>query len=166
MELSTIADWFGVAGGIAVGATWIWNVQAWFRTKIAHAREGAAIGSYLVTELLNQATSPARRGDIHAYIQFRCTETESDYSRGVMRYLAMGYLILFIGLFLIAANRVFVTDASPWLWRLSIATYIVAVISFAMSLFFSAQLRRLEMGWQKKAGDVLRERAFRHVSET
>ncbi len=140
MELSTLADWFGVVGGITVGATWIWKVQAWFRTKITFAQEGAAIGSDLVTELLNQATSPARRADIHAYIQFLCTEMESDYTRRVMHSHAIGYLILFIGLLLAVVSRVFVTDALPWLWWLSIATYIALVISFAMSLFFSAQL--------------------------
>ena len=163
MEISALSDWFGIVGGLALAATSMWKIARWFREKIIDAEEGAKLGEELVTELLNRATSPARRADIHAFIQFRCIETEANQTHTVMLSISMAYGTVFIGIFLAIADRFFVTSAMPWLWRFSIASYAALIIAFAMALFFSRQLRVLNRAWHVRAGNVLQERAFKHA---
>lgn len=164
MELSTIADWLGVIGGLALGASWLWKLQKWLRTKIEDTKEGAALGSRLVAELLEQATSPARRADIHAFIQFRCIEFESSRTRHLVCSLAVGAFAAATGLLLTLICKMFDADLIPsWLWWLSITNYGALVVALGMMLFFGAQRRHLEAGWQDSARTILQGRAFRHV---
>jgi hypothetical protein len=166
MELSTTADWLGVIGGVALGSSWLWKLWRWLHAEVAWANEGAIAGGELVAELLDQAISPARRADIHAYIQFRCTEIEAGRTRRLMCSSAMGAFVLAIGLFFLLSWRVLDVELISWLWWLSITNYVVLVIAFSLSLFFNAQLRRVEEGWQRSARNALGERAFRYAPKT
>lgn len=166
MELSAILDWFDVVAGIALGAGWLWKLGGWFHAKVIYAREGAKLGEALVTELFSHATSPARRADIHAFIQFLCTEMEGEHTRSVMLSIVNACAVALMGGVLVVVDRFLNTDAAPWLWRFSLVAYVVTVISVAMFLFFSRQLRNVQIGWHNRAGDVLKERAFKHIPET
>lgn len=166
MDISSISNWSGVAGGILLGATWIWKLQRWFREKVAHAREASELDSELAAVLLNQATSPARRADIHAFILFRCMEVESSHIRSRLLSLATGCLVSVLGLSLSFARRVFDTEAMPWLWWFTVAMFASVLISFVMALFYDRLLRTIEKGWHQCAGEVLHQRAIRHVPET
>lgn len=163
MELSTTADWLGVIGGCALSFSWVWKFQRWLRAKVVWARAAAERGGSLVAELLENATSPARRSDIHAYVQFRCIEIEASRTRQVVVLIAMGMSAALLGLLMMVLHRIFDTDQSPWLWWIVVTNYVASLIAFCMSMFFGWQLRHVELGWQQVASKVLGERALRHV---
>ena len=164
MELSIIADWLGVVAGSALGISWARKFYRWLREKVRTAVQFAELGSSIVAELLESATSPARRADIHAYLHCRLVEIEGRHTRGLISQLAMAVAALFTGWVMVVLYRLLDTSQLPWLWWFFIANYAIAWIAFAMMLFFSWQLRHMELGWQKTAFQVLQDRAFSHVS--
>lgn len=166
METSEIANWFGILTGVAFSVTFIHKIWQWFQTKIKNTQEAAQFGETLVTELLNKATTPARRADIYVYIQFAYTEMEAEHTRNIIQSIAASFSVVFFGISLVVLNRLLYTDTVLWIWRLSIGAYVLLVISVAMAQFFSKQLRNLQISWHKRVGSILRERAFHHVKET
>ena len=166
MEISNIANWFGIITGVAFSLTCIRNIWQWFQAKIKYTQEGVHFGEILVTELLNKATTPARRADIYAYIQFSCTEIEGEHIRHLIHSVIASCSVVFFGIFFVVVSRFFDTDAAPWLWRLSVGGYVLLVTSVGMALFFGRQLRNLQTSWHRQAGTILRERALHHVKET
>lgn len=163
MNVTVVSEWLGIIAGITLVAGWIWKITKWFREKIISAERSAKLGEELVSELLSRATSPARRADIHSFIQFRCIQTEAGITRHIILSILIGCIIAFIGILLIIADRFIDTSVAPWMWRFSIASYAVAIIFFAIVLFFIRQLHVINHAWNKRAENVLKDRAFKHV---
>lgn len=163
MDISVISSWLGIVVSMATGVASIWKLYGWLQRQVAIAREGSELGADLVEALLSQATNPARRADIHAYIQFRCTEIKSDRNLKTLQCLAMGFGLGFVSFYLVVALRFLDFYAMQWLWWLTFALILCLLVSFVMMLFFQAQVWRYDRAWHKKAGVVLQQRAFIHA---
>ena len=163
MDISVILSWVGTIFSMATGIASIWKLYGWLQRQVATARERSELGADLVEALLSQATNPARRADIHAYIQFRCTEMESDRNLRTLQSFAIGFSLVLVSFFLIVSFRFLDFYAMQWLWWLTFASFFCLLVSFAMMLFYQAKVRYYAGAWHKKAGVVLQQRAFNHV---
>jgi hypothetical protein len=173
MELSTTANWLSVIGGIIsvisvtmLGVSWLWKFNKYLRADIKQADERAIKGGDIVAELLNQATNPARRADIYAYIQFQCTEFEANHTRRLISSSVMSGLILAGVPFISFLRRILDSGPALWLLWLFIISYIMYVISFFAVLFQEHKLGRMEREWKTRARNILSGQAFRHILKT
>ncbi|WP_353219555.1 hypothetical protein [Salinisphaera sp. S4-8] len=166
MEISVLSNWFGVLSGVAFGATWLWKLQIWLRRNVAEVREAADDGKHLATEVLDKATSPARRADIYAFIHFRSTEIEAERTRQLICNIAISFFIVFFGFVLALFELLFVTDSVSWLRLFLYTTYSMLIVSFLVALYFGWRVKKLDLAWQSSAHAILRGRAFGYIDDT
>ena len=166
MDVATTANWFGILSGLALGGTWFWKIVKWLSARNDSAKESARIGGRIVSELLDVATSPARRADIHTFILFRCTQIEADSTRRFFRSLLFGVIFLVVGVLTVSIFRLIEFKGIEWLWWFLVINSLIAVVAFFYALFFEYQLKRINEAWQATARKVLGERAVRHVNTT
>jgi hypothetical protein len=166
MDLSTTANWMGVIFGLATGAAWFWKFLKWLRSILNRAEEAAALGSSIVSELLDSATTPARRADIHAFVQFRCTEIEADRTRRFFRIILTSMIVLVVGVLTAFVFRILDFKDIGWLWWFLVINSLIGFVAYASALFFEHQIKRMNSAWQATARKALGNRAVRHINKT
>jgi hypothetical protein len=124
----------------------------------------AALRSF-IADLLNQATNPARRADIHVYILFRCTEIEANLTRRLLSLLALAAGFVGATIVMVFSWRGIDFESAPWRYWVLITPY-VGIFAMLLFLFFSNyKYARFGRAWQTKACEILYERASRHVKD-
>lgn len=163
-NLSPMATLLGILSGILGIAIWIWNVTKWFRKQAKNTQDTAKLGEKLAEQLLNKATNPTRRAEIHAFILFNNVKMESNHTRYIISCWIIGASLTIA--FYLLINLIIRTIAIwclTWFHLLVCALYIVLVVSYGLLVFFVFRLRRMQRGWQDKTGSILKDRAFSHL---
>jgi hypothetical protein len=163
MDMSNVANWFGVLGGVALITTWLLRLLKWLRTRLVEAEALADFAGRLVSELLNNATSAVKRADIHAFVQFRSTQIEADRTRLLLIFILMSFAIAPTLLFLIFILRHGDFTGAQWKWWVFAVFGLILSISYVSALFLSYQIRRIDTAWQSTARDILTKNALQHV---
>lgn len=162
MDMAGAVAWGSAIGGIGGSITVLVNVWKWFQIKRRDTRETAELGAALAATLLNQATSPAKRADIHAYIQFQHTRWEANNLRRNIWLVASWSLLLFLSCGMELSYRILDVLQMPWLWYSALGALGLSFVVLAATTFINLQLRQMEAGWIDSAENVLRNRAIKH----
>jgi hypothetical protein len=134
---------------------------AWAKTKNTIPDE-ATLRSF-VADLLSQATSSARRADIHAYILFRCNEIEANLTRRLLSLFAMAAGFIVATIVIAFSWRGIDFESAPWRQWVLITPYVGIFAMLLFQFFSNYKYARFGRTWQAKACEILYERAFRHV---
>jgi hypothetical protein len=165
MDLNTLLLIVGAVTGIGTVLIWVWKIWAWLQRQVLLSVDEADVARNFTADLLDRATTPARRADIYGYLQFRCIEFEAMRTRTHMQLVGAGMFALLIGLALMMLGKVLDFSLSPWLWWGSLLAFAALVISLGMVVFASVNLNRIYEGFQTGARAALYERAKRHAAE-
>jgi hypothetical protein len=165
MDINTLPVILGTATALGTAVGWVWKTGASLRRQVLLSRDEAEVARKFTADLLDRATSAARRADIHAYLQFRCIEFESARTRLHIQLVGAGAFTLLIALVLTVLGKALDMSAAPLLWWAALLTFASLVISLAIVVFTSVNLNRIYEGWQTGARAALYERAKRHVAE-
>ena len=163
MDISNVANWLGLITGIAFLLTSTYKIYRWFQAKVAATQAGVKFAEDFVSELLNNATNPARRADIHAFIQFHHVKIEGEKTSIFIEFLvAFSLIFLLVVMFNFTAKY---TDiyAAPWFWIFILITSVVGFFAIVMAMFFNRQILAIHRGWSSKANDALLKRALTHI---
>ncbi len=159
MDISTLSNYFGLVTGIAACITWLWKLQSWFKKRLSEVSQASESRSVFVAQLLDQATSPAKRADIHAYLHFAQIEHEGYKTRSLIG-LSCGWIVFLIFLIFFAyLLDTRDTSAHRWFtWAVSVAFVVMAISLVSLSFNFSL-LDKLYTKYLSTTENVLRSRA-------
>lgn len=165
MDSSSIGNWLGIITGVITLSIWTWGLVRKVAAKLADAKRGAELAGKTVEQLMDQATSPAKRADIHAFIQFRCTEIETGRARRMVFLVGAGaFLVLTTFIYLQLFKR-FDGAVKPITWWIFNVLYFGVLLAYISRLFYHHLADTYETGWHANAHRILFERAIRHVAE-
>lgn len=156
MDLSSPANLFGVVTGVVSVSIWAWKTWVWTQKKLVAADEAASLGRDLSRQLVLKATNPARRADIHAYIQLRAIESQGRRTRATVFLSGIGIVTLILVLVLVYLFHF--TDLPAWAVILLSSTVTSQFITIIMLVIVDRSIRKLEDGWQSGVDEVMHRR--------
>ena len=166
MDKPTIEFYCAIFGTFTIMTGWIWQSVRWYKTRAAQIQVAASRQRQLTARLVQSATSPATRADIHAYVQFQCTQVEARNTRMAMFELTMGLFISFTAVFYALLNRILDFSDQEWARWLMWSGIGFLAITYMVALLATQRLRKIEYGWLDSANEQPFNRAIAHYKES
>lgn len=165
MDLSTTANVMEVIGFVGAVLAGIYKLGKIIRKRVADANDVAEEGRKLVAKLISRATSPARRADIHAYIQIRAVEIQGRRTRAKIELFFMFAVGLLLGIGSIYVGK---SDSLEFSLPASISIIIFEssfLFAFLMLLISERNLHRIEDGWLRAVEEHLGAKIDQHLQD-
>lgn len=164
MDRSTIGFLCSIFGFFVIVVGWILHSIRWYRSRAEQTRIAADRGKELVVSLLQSATSPATRAEIHAYVLFECIQMEARRTRGTIYGIAMGGALGAFALLQALLHRVTDFSGYEWVEWLAWACIGSLAVIYIVALLAAQRLRKIESEWLDSAGERLFNRAITHTA--
>jgi membrane protein implicated in regulation of membrane protease activity len=163
MDFSLI-DHIGSIFSIAVPTVAaILAIVRWYRKRLKQTEAIAERMRQLVGELIDVATTPTRRADIHAYVLFESTRIEARQGRAATIATAAIGGMIWLSLQLAFMSRFLDISAHEWAYLFVWASIIATFITLLVAQFFEYQVRRIDREWLNKVSEKLFYRAYAHA---